>query len=434
MPRMTEEEKKKEKPVSRAQMEREVTAVRKQVHDILEKAHARSEKSGKPLLIMVGENHGSANSVLLESIIYQEARALGIKDLAIEMPSRGKEGEEAKKTLESAPLIRSEPGNMSSIFHQGEHFGHTIHFVDGRHKAGEKALFKGAALEYRNETMAANLALIKEQTLLCCGADHLKGLDNLMKRHNTHELVCFDVSPSKINSSLQKPKKESHLKIGHQLNLSFEANRLLTDELFCLGMGKEEGGEFLHWAEEKDLKPTKQELLNNLTSLKKRADGRGHTNDLLAYSDALYELGRDKEAGIYFSKFIKRVIDKKYQNELHDIRPVSLASTFLDFTHTDAFNEGARSAQRTQKHDHKDVAKTDFHPSMATPQVAATPPIPKIPADLLKSFQSPHAGSLPVEDPAHSPQRIHLPTHGIKIQQDAAPVRQANPGPKGWSL
>lgn len=270
------------------EMEAEVAAVRKQVHDILAKAQERSQKSGKPLLIMVGEEHYSPNSALLEAIIYQEARQFGIKDVAFEYPSMGKEGKKWQKIAEEAPISRSATYGHTLIFHQAKYFNDTPHFVDGRHSAGLD--LEHPALDYRNETIAANLGLIKKPVMLLTGDGHLDGLEDLIQKQKTHEYITFVASPYTFRMKHKDPS-------GNYVftALSFKANMLSNDDFLALGMGKERAADFIKWAENKGLKRTPEEIEK---AVQANIDPKELSHkQTLSLINSLYELGRDKEAG-----------------------------------------------------------------------------------------------------------------------------------------
>jgi hypothetical protein len=437
MTRVTEEAEKKEKPVSRAQMEREVAAVRKQVHDILEKAHARSEKSGKPLLIMVGENHGSANSALLETIIYQKARSFGVKDLAFELPSRGEKSAELKKILNDAIIARPTMSGSLLVFKQSLYFGDNQHFVDGRAEEALKTKLKtqkDIRIESRNETIAANLAKIEQPVLLVTGSLHLAGLNNLMNAHATHEVVIFDVGNDKFHRDpLKEMTKKEAAKFkcidAKNIDLSYNCNKLTADNLLRLGLGNQ-AADFIHWAESSGKKEPQEKIRAAVKYAEHHKPQNPSSDWYAAYSNALYEIGMDKEAGKYHALGAIAASKNSKKDERHYAAKTAgicgHSSEFIEseITETLKFSDFRKPS----------ITKTDWHTPLKNP-TPHTPEAPTFSPEWFKHLGIAPSNHLPYSD---APRGVPLaPVYHPPVQaKDKSPEapKMAKPAPKGWSF
>ena len=228
------------------EMEKEVAAIRAQVHKILLEAQAFATKHHKPLLIMVGEAHSQAQCPLLETVIYQEARKLGIKDVAFEF------SQEMMTAAKAIPLTRTTATGHMMLSKQAECFGAQIHTVDDLHDSGTDE--NGENVDTRNKPIAQNLANIPRPVLMLTGAAHLKGLMANLALQKSHEIVCFDTSPT-----LPTEHKYRYNNTVHRLHLHSEAAALTLDQVITCGLGAKDGQFFTEWAEKNGGKPSMRE-------------------------------------------------------------------------------------------------------------------------------------------------------------------------------
>lgn len=281
----------------------EVDQVREQVHTTLAEAQKRSEASGKPLLIMVGESHSSSDSALMESIIYQQARAaLGVKDMALEMPS----DPAYSSMLTHIDLDRGMMG-AALMYRQANYFGATTHMVDdGAVSVMEKLEKKDFAalinkddpmyVHERNAIIATNLAAIAHPTMMITGLLHLHELTELTRAKDSHEIVSFDVANGKI-----KPEM-----LGEQFSLppdtqvlhyEGDAGLLTANELITYGLGSEAPA-FIGGMEAMDVKISTADLIDMQAKVHKDLQTKpDYLPALAARSFVLYELGEDEAAG-----------------------------------------------------------------------------------------------------------------------------------------
>lgn len=273
---------------------RDVERVRAQVRSWLENAERRATAKGKPLLVMIGEHHGSALSTLLTIVIYQEAHKLGIHDTTFEKPRKNP----LFRADLDMPISRLKFMGHPVLYHLSSYHGKTQHMIDGRHLEGVNDR-QHYALDRRDETMAANLSRINRPTFALVGADHLPGLERYMSRYSTHEVISFDVS--------QDAQKRTS--IDHVIKLDRDASKYNDDTLLRMGLGKQEGDAFIAWAESQGRK------LSNATRDQRLQHPVSNNNrDPIAIErqlDAFYDAGRFPEA----AKAIEQLRDAC--NDLH---------------------------------------------------------------------------------------------------------------------
>ena len=278
-----------------------IAATREKTHALLKEAQFRSDTSGKPLLILVGEHHLLSSSAMLETIIYQEARVLGIKDVALEA-DKG-----FLSLISRGQLSRMNLAGVQVIEKQARYFGTTIHAVDGRMMEAVKSMeeeMRGhvekdhMAVNSRNESIAANLANIHRPILMITGAKHLAGLLEKKALQNSHEIVTINVSQDKNKTSAQIAG--NHLLI-HNLDFPYKTDALRVDQFFTYGLGADEGQKFLHWAKEQKLLFEPHLAVDD--DLHPTTKNPSITARHLERSIALYNQGRDAEAGVESALF-----------------------------------------------------------------------------------------------------------------------------------
>lgn len=163
---------------------KEIARLKSEIHTALHQAQAKSIATGKPLLILAGEVHGSPSSKFLESLIYSEARTIGIKDLSVEFPGY-------YDTAPSYPMSDSEFDRLNKF--QAKFFKHEIHYVDDLYDLATEANHQ--LIEPRSANIAQNLGAIQSPNLMITGASHLHGIANNADLNKTHTLVIFNTSP-----------------------------------------------------------------------------------------------------------------------------------------------------------------------------------------------------------------------------------------------
>ena len=172
--------------VSRA----DVKKLRLQIRTILLQEKIQADAVQKPMLLLVGEHHESAESALIESIIQSEARTLGVQNLALELANEKSDIEFMSKHL---------------FFNVGRNFSFinarlnddTIHFVDTHatkmletlHDPAKRNTSDPYWLKKRNENIAANLSNINKPVLMITGLSHIEGLVRRGNNFGTHHVV-----------------------------------------------------------------------------------------------------------------------------------------------------------------------------------------------------------------------------------------------------
>lgn len=277
--------------------------LREYVRQLLADAYKKSKTSGKPLLILIGENHEMQSCALLEALIYQESKTLGIRDVALE----------ADKNLLSifskAELHRFGLTGEHTIQKIASFHGDKIHAVDARRHEALTALADKRtrqdllALESRNDSISANLLNIGKPTIFVGGYLHLAGLLDKQALHDSYEIIAFDVA-SKAHS-IKSTLRKLHDREIHRLTTSFPVEGLTTKEFMHLALGTKEGDHFLHWAVEKRHAPnTISSLVACVNLLPKQLQSIGSH---LSKAIALYDLGFDRKAGDEFCQFSMQV-------------------------------------------------------------------------------------------------------------------------------
>jgi hypothetical protein len=413
MARVTEEAEKKEKPVSRAQMEKEVTAVRKQVHDILTKAQERSEKSGKPLLIMVGENHISAESALLESIIYQEAKALGIQNIALETSKK------LQPRLLQMPISKGTITGLVLMSRYAEYDHLNLHYVDTR--GDQITLGTGKSfdpkLNSRNETIAANLINIHQPTLMLTGAHHLDGLNgDLPGLQKNYEVVSFNTFDKR--NDFRSNNKNTPI---HTLKLSgtdMNCAEYLFDRQLDKGL--------ISWMEEKGFKLSETKAKAIVSGANKdhtkpsAVPMAKHFDRAIAY----YELGQYNSAAQelgYAANQTKKNLKIKGIDNFND-----LSSADKEFI----INIGALLESGSERSEGFAKAFSAFEKKNTSP-VATTSTY----TEKFKDLGIAPSNHLPYSDAPHGvplAPAYHPPVQA-KDKPPEAP-KMAKPAPKGWSL
>ena len=264
------------KPILKAE---DVAPVRQQIRQWLAKAHARAEANDKPLLVLVGEHHGSALSAMLSTIIYDESRALGVRDVALEKPANG---DPLLKVDLQIPISRLKLMGHPLLYHLSTYHHDRQHMVDGRHM---EATSRDLALTRRDETIAANLAHIRRPVLMLAGSQHLDGIERQMGLHGTHEVVSFDVSAVPLPSAQR---------IDHTIAHTHDASRLNDDTLLRMALGKDKGNQFIHWAESHGRKLSNAARDRHINS--PISDSNRNPVALDQQLDALYDAGYFREA------------------------------------------------------------------------------------------------------------------------------------------
>ena len=282
------------------QMENEVADIRANVRQALHEAQARARASDKPLLIMVAEHHYGATQLLLESIIYQEARALGVKDVAFELPR------DNPRLDPSVPMMEREfiPSQLG-IYKQLLYYADRAHLIDDCHGTGDD--------NARNENMAANLNPLSSPTLFLTGGNHFKAIEALMAQYASHEVLSFDITtPPNVLYGKGSKRTPSYMgtvpAFAHRehLWLSFDANALLVDEVLQLGMDTKEAASFIPWAESHGHKRTRAMAEKEMAGFEKaQASGKSVASHYRSHAIALYEVGRDAEAGKFYAYAVR---------------------------------------------------------------------------------------------------------------------------------
>lgn len=333
------------------EMREAVARVEKEIETVLREAMA----SGKPVTLLIGENHYDPNCALLDMLIYKKARELGVRDVAIEQPR-----ESGLDKGEGIYISRGTPIGQYLLSSQALYYGDQLHLIDDCHTLATQSNFYGS--EARNDNMAANLAPWKRPVLMLTGGDHVDGpmsspghetgIAQRLPAYGPRTIVKFKVSNESITvnkNGFSLTMTIGHISEGtHALSLvPSDARDLLTNELIELGMGKDEAQKFIPWAEGKGYKSSIYSALTVANELNNRpVEMLPPNTNFLYYTAALYELGRDAEAGKFYA-YYKQAIHKN-----------SAAISKLDEIDEARFSNAFKQAYAQQASAFADIAKT----------------------------------------------------------------------------
>lgn len=253
----------------------EIVQAREKIRHQLHIAYAAARNTGKPLLILVGEIHGDPQSLLLETIILQEAHKLGLKHFSRELDGSA-----------TAPKKVARSNTVDLIAHQARYYSMNIHYVDDLAK--QIYTQNDQALVPRNKNIGDNLSRIGETNLMVTGAKHLAGLSTHPDLIKTHTILTFDVTPDYIDFTHSFTR----------ISLPGDARELSFYEILNYGLGNNDALHFRRYLKDNDLEFTQADALTNLklfptdAAIKKR-----NPLTLIIASDAYYDLGEDERAG-----------------------------------------------------------------------------------------------------------------------------------------
>jgi hypothetical protein len=239
--------------------EHDVAQMREILHDRLAEGLKASEASGKPLLVMVGESHTSTKAAILETLIHDEARKVGVHDVAIEDMANPLSADDRVRNAQLLMEPRNPTSNWgtSLTYQQATFEGDVVYGIDSEHSLSVGSRTPDGAhidkddpygMVPRNQAMADNLAKIHEPIMAIVGADHMDGLTQDMQAKNTYQIVKFDVAGAAKRDNAT-PKETT------VLNLPGNPNLLDDMQISYMSLGADKGNQFLDW-QEKNTKVT----------------------------------------------------------------------------------------------------------------------------------------------------------------------------------
>jgi hypothetical protein len=163
---------------------------------IIEKEKIMARRSGKKILILLGELHGAYQGYQLEKALLKEVKAKGISTLLCELPSI--------QFLHSIEKKARDSFKMNLIA------------VDKHPKRNA-----GASIEERNEVIAQEINKIEQDAIFITGTEHLYGL--LQEETSLIDRSKFHIVPFNISSLFCGPTS----KMSVESAFSFEANSII---------------------------------------------------------------------------------------------------------------------------------------------------------------------------------------------------------------
>lgn len=248
--------------------------IRQRIHD----AKQRADTTGKPLLILVGEHHGRADSLVLNLLIYEESRNLGIRDIAIELPPAKTGTDLVRKPSANSRMHVS----MTEVMRYAQFHGANLHLVDEwHHMESHEAL----NIEPRNVMMGSRLGHYASAMTAFVGAMHLQGMEREVAARGTHEVLSF----------YTHNEDGWQTATSHTLTLPGDASQLDDEERLQLALGSQ-AVPYIRWAEREGYKlshAARDKILAHPEAVQTIAS-------LYTYGLALYDAKRDYEAGRVF--------------------------------------------------------------------------------------------------------------------------------------
>ncbi len=202
------------------------------VREKLAAAEAQSIRDGKPLTILVGEAHDSKQSMLLEAIIYDEARKLKqrpVRTVGIEQPYKSE-----AYLKEAGWWDHYAPSGMHMIDAASRFFDgrQSVQYIDALPQVfGGKRSAQERESRTRSHDMASRLLRITAPSLSVVGAAHLD--DMVTDLRNRRTVVAFDTWQD------ARSPKTIHL------HLTGDARELGIRDILKIGFGREADGKFI---------------------------------------------------------------------------------------------------------------------------------------------------------------------------------------------
>ena len=279
----------------------EVQRARLYVRKKLEAAEAESIATGKPLTILIGEQHDYKHSMLLTAIIYDEARKLKhrpVRTVAVESPPPG--FDESNTEAQALRKYRKDlewmnefaPTGMQMVAGMAEdYFHHTVTHIDIHATDDDKKDTSKDGAYKRSVGMAGLLSTITHPTLAVVGRAHLDemhryGFDRLRK---THTIVDFDTRPDVPGSQAPELWLRPGLKNGRMRELS-DARELTVGKILELGFGKKTTDDYYAFLERSNrIAPEEMRSKEVQQTRKYLADNPADFDERRYLTDMLYD-------------------------------------------------------------------------------------------------------------------------------------------------
>lgn len=226
-----------------------VEASRLEIRARLGEANAESERSGKPLQIIVGESHQDYRSFLNAMLVIDEAQRLGVKTIGLEAGS-------IFTPKPGTPVVASNIPAIESIgmFFPGMR-SEKIDTARGLLDINDAA--NPEKFEARNVAMAANIADNKTGTVALVGAAHIKGIaenpalkDSVVVQFNANE---YSAPIQSVYPHAQEGMDYALSNKVHQIDPVGDAREHSYGEVVKLALGEKRGGDRLAQLEARGL-------------------------------------------------------------------------------------------------------------------------------------------------------------------------------------
>ena len=257
----------------------DIEALRLVIRKKFEKGMAEYQKTGKIPVVLVGDIHIDPKSALFDSLVFNEAKRAGFKDMAIETDLAGMD------STDKIPFMRLAPAGIALTYDQAKYYNTTLHAVDGlasktvsnlndlmfgavvqkmratykdfsedtvitpeMKPAFEKAMGEISGeiapggqqsvymVKERDENIAANLQAIKQPTIMITGRGHIPGLYAALEQKNT--VIAF-VPPAKRGSLMPGQQEAAMPASVTMLDVNGDVGALSARDIIKLSMGED---------------------------------------------------------------------------------------------------------------------------------------------------------------------------------------------------
>lgn len=223
---------------------------RQVIHDALVAGQNEARRTGKPMVILVGESHGDPTSTLNNLLVIEEARKLGVGNLALEFPETVTKVDGPARMWLSPEADGKLDTNKETLVTMGASLYPDMN-VSAIDKARyqilgrEKALAPEIKMAMRNDAMASELNQIPSDVVAVVGNLHMDGLNERMANKTVVAFNSAQPAPQEQYLAFiqQHPEMKGAVDFVedakvHQLG-NITANGLQVSQIVSMAMGEE---------------------------------------------------------------------------------------------------------------------------------------------------------------------------------------------------
>lgn len=268
----------------------DIARIRRQVDQRIDAAIAEARRTGKQVLFIIGEQHGTTNGALFESLIYSELNRRNLNQVGIEVGN----GDNVHLTK----VTRGEPEGMTLVAGEAMANHDRIRGIDPLYDSTVASTRAGrnpsAVRDARNRAMAGSIADTRGPLLVIVGRDHMPGIAADPRLTSSRTIVTFDVTDARTGPTprLAAPPGTMHLQ------LQSDPRELSLERIVTLSMGDPAAARSFLASNGQGTIQSPAE--RNASMARAQAMLRANPRDpagLRILSEGLYSQGRDADAG-----------------------------------------------------------------------------------------------------------------------------------------